>query len=108
MSRRCEAYFQRRNIDAWDFFRQRRKPYERKDWLKLAFDGQVKRCHAKPKGLDELFELARKRFGVLRHILMTGQFKPLLTFKSSRIAKLVLIETTNDLEELMQLIEGIE
>jgi len=43
---------------------------------------------------------------VLKHILITGQFKPLVTYKSPRMAKQVLIETSGDLEELLQIIES--
>jgi len=103
VSRRFEPYFRRIRMDAFDYFRpQNRKVYDRKDWMKLEFDGQIKRCNTTPIRLDELLELARSRFGVLEHILETGQFKPLVTFKSPKMAKLVLIETSSDLEEIVQ------
>ena len=98
VSRRFEPYFRKIRVDAWDYFHpNNKKIYNRKDWMKLQFDGQIKRCHTMPQNLEELLKLARSRFGVLECILETGQFKPLVTFKSPKMAKHVLIETSIDL-----------
>lgn len=72
LSRRFEPYFTRRKIDAWDYFRQRTKEYNRKEWIKLCFDGLIKRCNQVPKNLGDLIELGKNRFGVFKHILATG------------------------------------
>ena len=55
-----------------------------------------------------MIELAKKRFGVLKHILETGQFKPLVTVKSPKMQKAVLIETNGDLKELNDLLSASE
>lgn len=62
ISRRFEPYFRKRNIDAWDYFRSSnsvRKQYERSDWIKLSFDGRVKRVNMRPGKLDDIYKLAR-------------------------------------------------
>ena len=73
LQRRFEPFFQRIRMDASEYFHpNNRRPYDRKGWIKLQFDGQIKRCYRAPANLTELLELARSRFGVLECILETG------------------------------------
>lgn len=62
-----------------DFLISRRQSkYEKRKWLKITFDGVVKRFPNPPKDLDKILELARRRFGVLDKVLETGNFKAVI------------------------------
>lgn len=96
-ARRFESYFTKLKIEPEDYFKTERRMYDRKNWIKLCFDGMIKRFNIAPKKIQELYEVASSRFSVLKHILESGQFKPLVTYKSPKMAMQVLLETDNDL-----------
>ena len=102
-SRRFEPYFARKRMTSDDYWRGARVPYARTQWLKLTFDGQTKRCIERPAELNRLLELAKERFGVFRHILASGQFKPFVSFKADKLARFVHIQSSKDLQELYSL-----
>ena len=60
----------------------------------------MKRINEAPKQLEDVLELAKKRFEVLRIILDTNQFKPFISFKPAKLESRVQVETTRDLVEL--------
>ena len=45
----------------------------------------MKRINEAPKQLEDVLELAKKRFEVLRIILDTNQFKPFISFKPAKL-----------------------
>ena len=51
----------------------------------------------------DLIDLAKKRFGVLQHILDTQQFKPIVSFKAPQLSDHILLESTQDLLEMYNL-----
>ena len=65
----------------------------------------MKRLNQMPEQLEDLYELVKHRFGVFRHILETGQFKPIAVWKSPKLAQSVRLETTADLKEYYSLAE---
>lgn len=74
------------------------------NWIKLSVDGVKKRIYDTPRELDHLIELAKMRFGVLKYILATGQFKPYVSFKSPAISKNIYLETNRDLIEHCEIV----
>lgn len=49
VSRRFDPYFDSKRLNSDDFWRQSSKRrYDVKDWIKLTFDSQVKRCNTVP------------------------------------------------------------
>lgn len=103
LGRRFEPYFDKMRISADEYFRRGRQPFDRAEWIKLTFDGETKRVHKRPKNIEELFEIAKKRFGVLRKILDTEQFKPIASFQHEKIASHVQIESQADMNEFYAL-----
>ena len=55
--------------DYWNVQNSIKKEYKKNHWTKLSFDGKMKRIDQRPSSLAEVVELARSRFGVLRHVL---------------------------------------
>ena len=106
VGRRFSKYFDRIGVLPENYWRQSHQEYQRSRWIKLTFDGRTKRYgQKKPKQLEDLLELVKKRFGVLKYILQTGQFKPLMYFKSVKMACNIQIETSTDLTEMFDLVE---
>ena len=60
----------------------------------------MKRINEAPRQLEDVLELAKKRFEVLSIILETNQFKPFISFKPAKLTSRVQLETTTDLVEL--------
>ena len=70
--------------------------YEKSNWVKATFDKKTKRFANPPKDLDELINLFKRRFGVLRAVCEMGQ-KPIIQYKPSNNLAYKQVETTRDL-----------
>ena len=70
--------------------------YEKSNWIKATFDKKTKRFANPPKDLDELSNLFKRRFGVLREVCEYGQ-KPVIHYKPSSNLAYKQIETSMDL-----------
>ena len=70
--------------------------YEKSNWIKATFDKKTKRFANPPKDLDELINLFKRRFGVLRAVCEMGQ-KPIIHYKPSNNLAYKQVETSRDL-----------
>ena len=70
--------------------------YEKSNWIKATFDKKTKRFANPPKDLDELTNLFKQRFGVLRAVCEMGQ-KPVIHYKPSSNLAYKQIKTSMDL-----------
>ena len=84
VSRRFQEYFNKVRVTSDEYWRNGQKNYNRSEWIKLTFDGQTKRCKVRPSSLEDLLNLAKKRFGVLPFILDTEQFKPIISIRQAK------------------------
>ena len=70
--------------------------YEKSNWIKATFDNKTKRFANPPKNLDELRNLLKRRFGVLREILDMG-YIAIISYKPASNLAYRPIETSMEL-----------
>ena len=49
VSRRFQPYFNKMNINVDEYWRRGRRTYDSRQWLKITFDGEMKRIHEAPR-----------------------------------------------------------